>query len=230
MNDGGHAIDRSRCIMCGNCTGACLNECLELVGRPYRPEELLEIIKKDTSFYRSSGGGVTFSGGEPMLFPGYLNQCLGLCKGENLNTAVDTAGNVPFSHFEQILERTDLFLYDVKCVDSELHEKGTGVDNTRIKDNLVRLSGRGARIIIRVPVIPGFNDKMNELVHIADFIATLPRPVELVQLLPYHAYAQGKYEGLGLAPPMAHNLPPSPQFMQDALALFVQMGCPARIS
>ena len=146
---------------------------------------------------RNSGGDVTFSGGECMLQLDFLCKILEKCKSAGIHTAVDTAGNVPWESFEKILPFTDLFLYDIKAFDAELHRKGTGVSNELILENLKNLSGR-ADIIVRIPVIGGYNDNDEEIRQIADFL----RQIKIIkaELLPYHAMGEHKYTALGRNP------------------------------
>ena len=165
-----------------------------------------------------------------MLFADFLLKVLTLCRNAGIHTAVDTAGNVPFSRFEAVCNSADLFLFDVKCMDPERHKQGTGVSNGLILENLRRLSAARARIIIRIPVVPGFNDLLEELGAAARWIASLPRPVELVQLLPYHSFGSGKYQGMGIPCPMKTETPPSNDFMKEALSRFQALGIPSQIS
>ena len=158
--------------------------------------ELMCTILRDTAFYKTSGGGVTFSGGEPLLQSRFLRQVLSSCKTYQLHTAVDTAGNVPWAAFEGIIENTDLFLFDIKFVTSALHEKWTKMSNRVILENLRRLCRQGRAVWIRVPVIPGVNCG-DEMQKIARFIAMLPS-VDKIELLPYHPYGEGKYPFFGM--------------------------------
>lgn len=155
-------------------------------------------IEKDVQFYESSGGGVTFSGGECMLQVNFLKSLLEKCRDRGIHTAVDTAGNVPFEAFEQIMPYTDTFLYDVKCFTEKLHTEGTGVSNKRILDNLVKLSECfSGDIIVRVPVIPGFNADTAEMSKIAEFLSIIN--YKSIELLPYHRLGENKYSALNMA-------------------------------
>lgn len=187
---------RADCTLCGRCAHYCQSRAKELVGREIGIAELMEQIEGDRPFYESSGGGVTFSGGECMLQAEALSSVLQACKERGIHTAVDTAGDVPFERFERILPYTDLFLYDVKCFDRERHRQYTGVRNERILDNLRTLSEKTEiPIIVRIPVIPGFNTDREELVRMAQLL----RPLRLraVELLPYHRMGEQKYAALG---------------------------------
>ena len=230
--EGGHTLSRSLCIACGKCVHDCPHGALNLIGSQYAPEELVNQLLRDRRYYETSGGGVTFSGGEPMLHPAYLAQVLCLCKKAELHTAVDTAGCVPFKSFETVLPWVDLFLYDIKLWDEERHRLATGVSNRRILENLRLLTDAGGSVFIRTPVIPGYNAEREELGHIAAFLAELPHreSIRLIQLLPYHSYGVGKYRSLGSVSRTEALRPPEDRFLQDALQLYLDLGLPAQIS
>ena len=182
------------CDLCGKCQIICPNDAIKISGAEYSVTELLDIILKDLEYYNLSGGGVTFSGGECMLQIDFLEKILRRCKELNIHTAIDTAGNVTYEHFEKILPYTDLFLYDIKCIDDDLHKELTGVSNKLILENLKNLSGK-ASIIVRVPIIGGFNDNTSRASEIADFLKEIDCQVEV---LPYHNMGESKYAALGL--------------------------------
>ena len=185
------------CDLCGKCEKACLSGARKICGREYTVEELVEEIVKDKLFYEVSGGGVTCSGGECMLYPEFLTELLKACKNEGVQTAVDTAGNVPYESFLKVLPYTDILLYDIKCFSEDLHRLGTGVSNALILDNLTKLSKSfKGKIIVRIPVVGGYNDDEREMQTIADFLKTLA--IQKVELLPYHTLGEHKYEALGI--------------------------------
>lgn len=184
-----------KCDFCDKCTFYCPADAKSICGKDYSTDELLDEILKDKIFYETSGGGVTFSGGECMLQIDFLEEILNKCKTSGVHTAVDTAGNVPFEYFERILPYTDMFLYDIKAYSEDLHIEGTKVSNKRILENLAKLSSVfNGDIIIRIPVITGFNDNSEEMQKIADFIKTLN--VKETELMPYHKMGEHKYEAL----------------------------------
>ncbi|MBE6883614.1 MAG: glycyl-radical enzyme activating protein [Ruminococcaceae bacterium] len=183
---------RENCLLCGRCEEFCPANAKKQYGQTYSLDHLLEILKTDIPYYDATGGGVTFSGGECMLYPEYLAQAAEACRINGISVAIDTAGCVPYQSFEKILPYANWFLYDIKCLDPVLHRKGTGVDNTLILDNLERLQWAGARLIIRTPVIPHFNDG-EELERIQAFCHHKALPLEL---LPYHALGEAKGEAL----------------------------------
>ena len=229
IDEKGHHINWQACTACGACEKVCRAKALYLVGKPYTVAELLTILLKDQAYYRTSDGGVTFSGGEPMLQYAALTEMLKACKEAGLSTAVDTAGNVPWEHFAAVLPYTDLFLYDVKLFDTQKHRQATGVPNERILENLRRLSDASARIIIRTPIIREINGDLVEIEKIKSFLSTIAK-VELIQLLPYHSYGAGKYETLGYCNQIKDHTPPAEEFMQQALHLFTKNGLNATIS
>jgi len=163
----------------------------------YTAEELAEICLRDVPFYGKTGG-VTASGGEPMLQTEFLTKFLRILKSHGVNTAVDTAGNVPFVRFEAVLPYVDLFLYDIKTADDRLHKNITGAGNKLIIENLKKLCETGAQVWVRIPIIPGVNDGGREQANIAGL---LPKTVMKIELQPYHRMAGSKYEALGRVVP-----------------------------
>lgn len=187
------------CDLCGKCVAACPYGARQICGREYTVEEVLTEVEKDMLFYKTSGGGVTFSGGECMLQIDFLEALLKKCKEKGIHTAVDTAGNVPFSQFERILPDTDLFLYDIKLMDSRKHARYTGQGNEQILKNLKNLLMSGADVWIRIPVIAGVNDSAEEMQAIKAFLESCGKP-EKIELLPCHAMAEYKYRAIGKEP------------------------------
>ena len=185
------------CTLCGKCSIYCPNDARKICGDEYSCEEILREILNDASYYKNSGGGVTFSGGECMLQIDFLKELLIKCKENGINTAIDTAGNVPYSYFEKILPYTDIFLYDVKCIDNILHKKYTGADNFLIHENLKKLLQLDKEIIIRVPIIPGINDNKKEILKIKNLIDKFKKDVK-IELLPYHSAGESKYYALNM--------------------------------
>ena len=184
------------CDLCGKCTVYCPHDAREICGKEYTVDKVMREIVKDKAFYETSGGGVTFSGGECMLQIEFLTKILKACKENGIHTAVDTAGHVPYERFEQILPYTDLFLYDVKCFDSEKHRQYAGVENGLILENLKKLLATGTPVWVRIPIIPTFNDTVEELQKIKAFLSSCGIP-EKVELLPYHAMGEHKYAAIG---------------------------------
>ncbi len=163
----------------------------ERFGRKISVHDLMHEIKKDDIFYRQSGGGVTFSGGEPMLQSEFIEKILLECRRNYISTAIDTCGFVPFVNFERIFDLVDLFLYDIKIMDDELHQKYTGVSNRLILENIRKLSEMKAEVIIRLPLIPGFTDDLKNIVAIGEFLLTLGH-IKNISLLPYNRLGEDK--------------------------------------
>ena len=191
------------CDLCGKCVAACPYGARQICGREYTVEEVLAEVKKDMLFYKTSGGGVTFSGGECMLQIDFLEELLKKCKENGIHTAVDTAGNVPFSQFERILPHTDLFLYDIKLMDSRKHARYTGQGNEQILENLKNLIMSGANVWVRIPVIAGVNDSAEEMQTVKAFLESCGKPKK-IELLPCHTRAEYKYRAIGKEPPPFH--------------------------
>lgn len=222
---------REKCVGCGACravcprafTPACRGElaCVpvckygarEQSGRQETVETVLGEVLRDLPFYKTSGGGVTLSGGEPLAQPEAAFALLQGCKAAGVHTAVETAGHVPWEIFERLLPVTDLFLFDLKGTDPALHKKNTGVSNGRILENAEKLAKTGAAIRFRMPCVPGFND--TEAEGVAAFAEHCGAPLELMA---YHNIGAGKYEALGRKDPTAGIAPPSPDEMRALAA------------
>ncbi len=194
--DGRAVLNRDRCVVCGACAEACPAEALMICGKNQTVDEIIQVLLRDKPFYEQSGGGITISGGEPLTQADFAAELLKRCRGEGLHTAVDTAGHVPWESLEKVLPYTQLFLYDLKGVDSDKHKQATGVGQANITRNLERLSRTGASIIIRIPVIPGYNDSPEDMLRTADYLHKL-QGIQCVELSPYHRLADGKLKSLG---------------------------------
>lgn len=208
IENGVHLLDRGACRGCGTCLDACLYDALIFYGRRVTPEEICREVLADRVFYMQSGGGVTVSGGEPLLQAEFCAELFSLLRNEGVHCAVDTCGEVPWSAFETVLSRTDLFLYDLKQTDPEKHRKCTGVSNQRILTNLRRLSETGKPIEIRMPVVPGLNDAEADFAAAGAFLSGL-RNIAGVRLLAYHSFARSKYASVGHADTMPEAETPS---------------------
>ena len=211
-----HSLEE--CELCGKCTLYCPHDAREICGKEYTVDEVLREILKDKAFYDNSGGGVTFSGGECMLQIDFLEEILKACKENGIHTAVDTAGHVPFERFERIIPYTNLFLYDVKCYDSDMHKQYTGVGNDLILENLRRLLAAGKSIWVRIPIIASVNDSAKEMQRIKDFLCSCGMP-EKIELLPYHAMGEHKYAAIGTKAP--YFSVPSEEKMKDLKRIFL---------
>jgi len=196
IKDGSMFYDRKRCNLCQNCVKVCYPKARETAGELKDVKQVMKEIEKDRTFYEESGGGVTFSGGEPLSQPDFLLKLLKSCKAAEIHTAVDTSGYARPEIISVVSELTGLFLYDLKVIDDEKHIKYTGVSNKTILENLKTISGLGKRIFIRLPLIPGVNDDDDNIKATAEIIKNTPG-VEQVNLLPYHNIAADKYRRLG---------------------------------
>lgn len=215
--------DRAKCTACGACAAACPAKALTLAGREMTVADVMREVEKDRAFYERSGGGVTVSGGEALLQSEFVAELLAACRERGIHTTVDTAGDVPFSALEAVLPYTDMFLFDIKAADAELHRQGCGRDNARIVDNLRRLCERGAEVRLRVPVIPIYNDTDEAMRAIGALIGTLhgSHPLDLLR---FHRMGGAKYEHLALPYP-AGNLEPPDDGRMVALAAILAPYC-----
>jgi len=193
--------DRGRCVSCGACCEACPSESRRLIGRIATADEVIATAMRDQPFYVTSGGGVTLSGGEPLSQPEFSCGLLRQLKERGAHTAVETSGFTDWETLVRISPLTDLFLYDIKLLDSSRHAELCGVGNEQILANARRLSQSGAHIVFRTPVVPGVNDGAEEMRRIGEFVASLPG-LHQHELLPYHGIGAGKYAALGLEVPL----------------------------
>lgn len=215
------------CQNCGDCAVACPTEARILKGAAMSAEDVEQVIDRDLPFYRNSGGGVTFSGGEPLLHPDFICAIAQKYREKGLNTAVETCGHVPWDTFEQVLPWVDLFLYDLKMIDSEKHRQYCGAGNELILSNLEKLCAR-APVTIRIPCIPGINDSAEDIRAAAEFIKTLSH-VEAIHCLPYHNMGLSKYDALGLPYALSHIAPPGGAYSEHIRAMFAQYGLQIQI-
>ena len=228
--DNGQVVtDRAACIVCSSCMDACAADAREVVGRKMTVDEVMREIERDLPFYDESGGGVTFSGGEPLAQRAFLSELLKRCKALGIHTTLDTSGYTPWKVLDRVRGDVDLFLFDLKLMDDSRHREFTGVPNGLILHNLQALSEHGHRIIVRVPVIPGITDDDDNLRRVALFTSQLPN-LERVDILPFHDAANGKYERLGKTNRMPEIQSPSGERMQaiagmlEAHHLIVKIG------
>ena len=208
--DGKHIYDRENCVRCGKCTEKCNFDALEAFGREASVEEVIKEVLRDKTFYKTSGGGVTFSGGEPFYQPEFLLQMLKAAKAEGLHTCIETCGFTASSALEAALPYVDLFLIDYKESNSDRHKKLTGVPLEPIINNLKLIDERGAKTVLRCPIIPGVNLSDEHLDGIAKTAVSLKNLTE-VNVMAYHTLGNGKYTALDM-----HNPLPDLPAMTDA--------------
>ncbi len=221
-------IDRGICNNCLACTDVCIPGALYKSGWDTTVDEVFERLMKDRVFFKN-GGGVTISGGEAMSQFNFTYNLAKRLKGEGLHICLDTTGFAPPERFVDILPYIDLFLYDIKCMDSKLHKKMTGVPNELILSNAGLIAENGGALQIRMPIIPKLNTREEFLRQAAEFCVSLGAAVKLVQLLPYHASGRGKYGRLGLEYRLKNVNPPSEEYMQKLLKLFESYGLKCQV-
>ncbi len=219
----GIIADLPKCDLCRACADHCPSEAVEFIGQNVTVAEVVRQIEKDVAFYDQSKGGVTFSGGEPLMQPEFLLEMLDACGELDLHRTVDTTGYADTALLLKVAQKTDLFLYDLKLMDAENHRKYTGVSNEQILANLMRLAQNDARIQVRVPVIPGINSDAENIDKTADFIHSIGG-VENISLLPFHNSARGKYGRLGMQWISPHIQPPTARLLQSVAARFKETG------
>ena len=197
------AIDRKKCVHCMACANACPSSAIQAWGTYYTVEEAMEIIRRDRIFYERTGGGVTISGGESLLQPQFVTALLRQCREEGIHTCVESALHVPRQTVEQVLPYVDLFITDIKTMNSEIHKRRCGVGNELILDNIRYLARAGMDLVIRTPVLKGFNATDEDIKAIGNFIVQeLGNRVVQYQLLPYRQMGTEKYKSLNKPYPM----------------------------
>jgi pyruvate formate lyase activating enzyme len=222
--DGNHLFDRSLCQLCGDCVKECWSEALEMVGRTVTVSDVLDEVLRDLPFYQNSGGGLTLSGGEPLAQLEFARALLQSARAAGLHTAIETCGYTRFSAFEQVMPFVDLFLFDIKDMDNQFHLKHTGKPNSLILANLKLLHDAGAHIQIRLPMIPGYNNRSDHFGGIADLVKSLPNLVG-VEVMPYHRLGNSKNERFGLRQTMPDEVPAADQAtVTDWLNRLAQLG------
>ena len=225
LKDGLIQVDRDRCSGCGACVKSCWPGALALWGQERSAADVFAECLRDRAFYTQSGGGVTLSGGEATLWPGFCLEMIRLCHDDQIPVAIDTCGQVETEAGVEVLHRADLILFDIKGLDPVAHRRNTGVSNELILGNLDRLEAWEKEVIIRYPVIPHHNHQEAEA--IARFLAGRSC-VRRVDLIPYHQYGTGKYEQLGRRYPLAEPALPEEERYR-LLALFQSVGLHAQL-
>ncbi|MDD5704872.1 MAG: glycyl-radical enzyme activating protein [Kiritimatiellae bacterium] len=197
MEEGRHVLRRERCARCGVCAAQCYARAIEAIGRTVSVEEVLAEVLKDRMFYEQSGGGMTLSGGEPLMQIEFTEALLAAAKTAGLHTCVETCGFAAWEKLARIRDKVDLFLYDLKETDDALHRKYTGVPLEPILENLRRLHDAGAKIVLRLPIVPSLNDRPEHFAAVARLRAELPGLID-AEVMPYHRLGVSKRERLGM--------------------------------
>lgn len=229
LTSDGIVTDIELCSVAGVCAAVCPTMAIEISGRRMTVDEVMTEIHKERIFFDQSGGGVTFSGGEPLLQPDVLISLLDECGSHGIHCAVDTAGLAATDILLEVAKRTDLFLFDLKVMDSERHKKWTGVPNEKILANLKILAETGAKMNIRIPLIAGVNDDVENITETARYLSGLPGEKIEVNLLPYHKIAQTKYQKLGRADDFQLFQEPTVESRRRAVSIFQEYGITAHI-
>jgi pyruvate formate lyase activating enzyme len=225
----GPVYDRKKCARCGACADVCFAEARERVGRVMTVAQVMAEVERDIAFYDESGGGVTLSGGEPLWQQEFALALLQACKEKEIHTALDTCGFAAWNTFERVRAYVDVFLYDLKLINSEQHRKFTGRSNVLVLRNLESLLQCGHKIILRVPIVPGINDDEPTARQLAAYATTLPH-VQEIELLPYHRLGVEKYNRLSNAYNLPDTLPPSETKMAELAHILREFGLPMKRS
>ena len=222
-------VDKALCDECSKCAAACKATALYMCGNDMTVDEVMHRIERDMPFYEDSGGGLTVSGGECLSQPDFTTELLRRCKDLKVNTAVDTTGFVRWEIIERVLPFTDLFLYDLKCMDNALHNQVIGVSNALILENADKLADAGGKLWIRIPVMPMFNDSEEHFAQYGQFLSQIKNAVVMVQLLPYHKMGVSKHARLLSKQHIFTAEPPSDELMEARKSQLEALALPVRI-
>ncbi len=226
--DGAVITDRNLCDACGVCTTVCPKNARVITGKQMTVEEVLDVIKQDTLFYRNSDGGITASGGEAAAQPEFVTELFSRCRKLGIHTALDTTGYVNWNVLQDLLEYTDLVLLDIKHLDSAKHKKITGVDNTLILENARKLILMGKQLWLRFPLIPGCNDSYENIAATADFACNIG--LQQIDILPYHRLGTGKYQRLDREYPLPEAQPYTKKRIDDIKRVLEDRGLEVRVA
>lgn len=218
----GIRIDHTRCVGCGRCTQECPGKALKTEGETRTVEEVILEVLKDRDFYEESGGGMTLSGGEIMLQPGFAIELLKAAKEEGLHTCIETTGYTDSETFSNVIEHVDLILMDMKHYDTSRHKQGTGVGNERITENMKMAVMKGKEVLPRIPVIPGFNDLLEDAEGLAAHLINMN--IRRCQLLPFHQFGENKYRLLGLKYEYEGTDALHREELEDYIQVFINKG------
>ena len=226
--EGLFTILENKCLLTGDCVDVCSNEARRMIGKHMMVSDIVNEVEKDLVFYEESGGGVTFSGGEPLNQPGFLQALLRSCKEKGLHTAVDTSGYALPEVFNQIKPYTDLFLFDLKTLDEKAHKRHTGVSNELIIENIKTVNSQQNRLIVRIPIIPRFNDNLKSILEIGEFVQFYLK-VNEIHLLPFHNIGIEKYTRFSLESSLQNVGSVSQKKLNDFSTELTKLGLQVKI-
>jgi pyruvate formate lyase activating enzyme len=224
---GAVTVDRAKCDLCGKCAEACLYDAMQMVGRDVSVEDVLAEVEKDLVFYEQSGGGVTLSGGDPFIQAPFAEAILDGCRSRGIRTALDTAGMSQNGVLDRMAAKTDLILYDLKCMDDARHREMTGASNVPIIDNLKRLAAGRTEIWVRIPLVAGVNDDDDNVRRTIAFLKSL-KTIKRVGILPYHSGGLEKARRIGQESHFRKFAPPSDERIAAVEAAFREAGFEVR--
>lgn len=227
LDEKGISIDKEKCTLSGHCADVCAYGAMEITGREISAKDLIKEIRKDEVFYEQSDGGVTFTGGEPLNQIDFLTNVSKQCHDVDIHTTLDTCLFTSWDNLLKIVPYIDLFLVDLKHIDSDIHKKYVGVPNELILDNMKKLSDLGKRIFVRMPIIPGINDSVETIDKTIEFLKTIN--FEQVNLLPYHKIGMDKYTRLQEDYKLKDVKEPTMDEMQKIVAIFKNNGINVKI-
>ena len=226
-DEGRVLVDRSRCDACGDCAYVCPSRALEVSGYWVTVADVMRTVEEDDAFYARSGGGLTLSGGEPLAQGAFVRALLEAARARGIDTAIETSGLCSWKTLREAAPLADRIYFDIKCLDPEKHQRGTGVSNEKILDNFRKLRSElpEVTVFVRTPVIPGFNDSKEDIATIVAFIEAAGGAASY-ELLAYHGFGEPKYAKLGQHYRLSHVAPQSPEQMQELKGLAMQLNEP----
>jgi len=224
IRDGKHSIDRDSCVLCGECVDECNSKSLKITGKEMSVEDVMTEVVADIDFYNNSNGGITLSGGEPLIHFSFAKELLKSCKNKGINRCVETSGFIASNKFREILPFIDILLFDYKITGSQKHKKYTGVSNKLILDNLDLAYTSGVSIILRCPIIPGINDTKDHFMEIKRLDEQYPN-LKGIELLPYHSTGNNKRTSIGVETTLDNLETTPPEVTQQWLEQFKSLNC-----
>ena len=227
--EGAYRINRAHCTSCTVCTDVCYYGALVKYGEEMTAQQVFDKVRRDKMFFDASGGGVTVSGGEPLLHPDFIFDFFSLCRGAGISTCIETCGFVPWESFERVLPVTDMFYFDLKLMDESAHIAYTGRSNRLILSNAAVLAHTGADILFRQPLIPGVNDSPAHISAAAEFIKSIGGKHSL-QLMPYHRMGTSKYAALNMPYTLEQLSPMSADTAEKAAEGYRRLGVDCTVS